>query len=274
MSTISAALAAARKRIEASEARLLLRRLLDCSAAHIAGHGDSPIDASIAEAFSDLVERRRAGEPIAYLTGAREFYGRVFSIGPGVLIPRPETELLIDVVLAKIDIDAAVRVLDMGTGSGCLAITLALELPKARVMATDTSSAAIEIARNNSVRLGVCDRFRLVESDWFSAFTDECFDVIVSNPPYIANGDTHLASGDLRFEPRAALASGDDGLDAIRSIVAGAGRHLARGGLLLIEHGYDQARPVAGLLAAHGFTGIKQHRDIAGILRVSAARLG
>lgn len=272
MSTIGAALATARQRIEASEARLLLRHLLGCSAAHIVAHRDDALDAALEEQFFALVERRRRGEPIAYLMQVREFYGRDFVVAPSVLIPRPETELIVDIVREKFGRDAKPRVLDMGTGSGCLAITLALELPQAEVSALDVSSQALTIARRNAARLGA--KVRMIESDWLTAVVGERFDLIVSNPPYIAAGDPHLAQGDLRFEPPQALASGSDGLDALRHIIANATAHLNPGGWLLFEHGYDQAQSVRTLLEGHGFQSIEQRADLAGIVRVSGGRSG
>lgn len=270
MSTIGAALAAARQEIEAGDARLLLRHLLDCSSAHIEAHRDDDLDASIEALFRVLIERRRQGEPIAYLTQNREFYGRAFAVAPGVLIPRPETELIVDTVLGKFARNSKLRVLDLGTGSGCLAITLARELPRAEVTAVDISRAALAIAARNAKRLGA--EVRLLESDWFSSIANERFDLIVSNPPYIAVGDPHLAQGDLRFEPPDALVSGADGLDAISHIAGKARAYLTASGWLLFEHGYDQGEQACALLAATGYDNVEQHRDIAGIVRVSGGR--
>lgn len=270
MSTIGAALAAARQKIEASEARLLLRHLLGCSAVHLEAHSEDELDAAVEQTLQSLVERRRQGEPIAYLTQTREFYGRPFAVTPAVLIPRPETELIVDTVLGKFERNAKPRVLDLGTGSGCLAITLALELPQADVAAVDSSLDAMAIAAGNAKQLGA--KVRLLESDWFSALAHEQFDLIVSNPPYIAAGDTHLNRGDLRFEPPGALESGADGLDAIRHIAENAQAHLVPGGWLLFEHGYDQGERVRALLEANRYCAIEQWHDIAGILRVSGGR--
>lgn len=267
MSTVAAALAAAREKIPPAEARLLLRHLVGCSAAWLEAHRDDPLDAAVAGRFATLTARRAAGEPIAYLVGAREFYGRDFGVNAAVLIPRPETELLVDLARAALAGTTAARILDLGTGSGCLAITLALELPQAEVWALDASLAALAVAQANAARLGA--RVRLLESDWFAAVAGERFDLIVGNPPYIAAGDAHLDRGDLRFEPALALSCGADGLDAIRCIVAAAPTHLPAGGRLLLEHGYDQAQAVAALLQAAGFTDLVQHCDLAGIVRVS-----
>jgi release factor glutamine methyltransferase len=285
VNTIAAALAAARQKIDLNEARLLLRNVLRCSAAHLEAHREDPIDVPIAQKFFSLVDRRQNGEPIAYLTQQREFYGRVFHVAPGVLIPRPETELIVDIVLEKYRTQpirpepvegisphgaSAYRILDIGTGSGCLAITLALELPRAEVTALDVSPDALAIAKQNARQLAA--KVRFIESDWFASIKEERFDVIVSNPPYIAEGDTHLVQGDLRFEPTDALVSGKDGLKAIRMIVSHAPRYLNPRGLLLVEHGYDQADRVHALLESHGFRDIEQHRDLAGIVRVSMGR--
>lgn len=268
MTRIAAALATARRDIPIGEARLLLRHVLGCSAAWLEAHRDDALNAQDAESFAVLAARRASGEPVAYLLGSREFYGRDFAVTPAVLIPRPETELLVDLGKAAVAGCAAPRILDLGTGSGCVAVTLALELPRAVVTAVDISPAALEIASANAQRLGA--RLRCVCSDWCATLGDETFDLIVANPPYIAAGDAHLASGDLRFEPATALASGSGGLDAIRIIVATAPHHLAPGGRLYFEHGYDQAAVVAGLLQAAGYVDIDQHADLAGIVRVTA----
>lgn len=267
MSTVAEALAAARRKLPAAEARLLLGHVLRQSSAWLLAHDDVALDEDALTAFAALVARRAGGEPVAYLLGLREFYGRDFRVAPGVLIPRPETELLVDIVRAKVGAGGTASLLDLGTGSGCIAITLALECPALAVTAVDASSDALAIATANAQALGA--RVRLLTSDWFAALGDKRFDCIVGNPPYIAAGDPHLTQGDLRFEPPTALASGDDGLRDIRRIVEAAPVHLAPGGSLWLEHGYDQAEAVAALLAAAGFTAIEQHRDLAGIPRVS-----
>ena len=269
MTRIAEALQAARRRIDAGEARLLLRHLLGRDAAWLSAHDDEILGAAQEHAFAALVERRAAGEPVAYLTGEREFYGRSFRVGPGVLIPRPDTELLVDLAKARLADLGAPRVLELGTGSGCIAVTLACELSSAVVVAVDNSSAALAIAAANAARHGVA--VELVESDWFAQVRGR-FDLIVANPPYIAAGDPHLTEGDLRFEPPGALASGSDGLAAIRRIVAAATAFLAPQGSLLLEHGYDQGAAVAALLAAAGFAALEQHRDLAGIVRASGGR--
>ena len=276
MTTVMTTLAAAREKLPASEARLLLGHVLARPAAWLIAHDDEVIGEDALLRFASLVARRKGGEPVAYLVGYREFYGREFGVSPEVLIPRPETELLVDIVLGKgvgagATVKSAARTLDLGTGSGCIAITLALEIPSAQVSAVDASDDALRVARKNAERLGAS--LRLLQSDWFESLSGESFDLIVANPPYIAEGDPHLAAGDLRHEPRQALASGVDGLDAIRRIVTAAPRHLRPGGQLWLEHGYDQANAVHELLAAAGLRDIEQHRDVAGIVRVSSGRL-
>ncbi|MDP2810556.1 MAG: peptide chain release factor N(5)-glutamine methyltransferase [Rhodocyclaceae bacterium] len=269
MTTLAAALVAARLILPAFEARLLLGFVLGRNGAWIEAHRDDALDEGPARQFAALAARRASGEPIAYLTGRREFYGREFDVAPAVLIPRPETELLVEVALGKVSRGETARILDLGAGSGCVAVTLALELPAASVTAVDVSADALVVARKNVGRLGA--KVTFAQSDWFSAVDGE-FDVIVTNPPYLAEGDPHLAQGDLRFEPAGALASGPAGLAALRTIVAEAPRRLASGGWLFFEHGYDQAAAVRELLAVAGFEDIEQHRDLAGIVRVSGGR--
>ena len=270
MSTVDAVLSRARQQIPASEARLLLSHCLTRDPGWLVAHGEAPLGPREESAYSALVARRAGGEPVAYLLGRREFYGRDFVVAPGVLIPRPETELLVETTLSALKEHAEPRVLELGTGSGCIAITLSLECPAARVTAVDVSSAALAVARDNAGRLGAAVDF--VESDWFAALRHTRFDLVVSNPPYIAEDDGHLGQGDLRFEPLGALVSGKDGLDAIRHIIGRAPHHLAPGGWLLLEHGHDQSAALRHLLETHGYRDIGQYRDLAGILRVSGGR--
>lgn len=269
MTSIAALLAAARQRISASEARLLLGHLLGRNAAWLETHRDDEV--AVDSEYSALVGRRLEGEPIAYLIGMREFYGRDFAVSPDVLVPRPETELLVDIAKTKVGAGGtahcAARILDLGTGSGCLAITLALELPQTRVIAVDVSPAALAVARGNAQRLGADVEF--AESDWFAALPPQRFDLIVANPPYVAAGDPHLDEGDLRFEPVGALTDHADGLSAIRRIVAAAPQWLATCGWLFFEHGYDQAAAARQLLDEAGFSEIEQQCDLAGIVRAS-----
>lgn len=268
--TVGAALESARGRIPAIEARLFLGDILGLGGAQIVARPERALNAGQSARFADLLARRVAGEPVAYLLGTREFYGRAFRVSPAVLIPRPETELIVDLVLARCRRDAAPRILDLGTGSGILAVSLALELPAAQVSAVDISAAALAVARGNAQALGASVCF--VESDWFAALDATEFDFIVGNPPYIAAQDPHLGQGDLRFEPASALASGPDGMADLRRIVASARDFLAVGGWLMLEHGYDQGALVRDLLAQAGFAAPESVSDLAGIPRVTLGR--
>jgi release factor glutamine methyltransferase len=247
--TVAALLAASG--LPVLEARALLAHRLRVSRERLVAHPELAVGRADAEAFVDLARRRVAGEPLAYLLGEREFYGRTFTVSPDVLVPRPETELLVELALERMRPLDAPRVLDLGTGSGCIALTLALECPAARVTATDASPAALEVARGNAHRLGAAVALHL--GDWYDAVpAGPGFDVIVANPPYVAPDDPHLDA--LRFEPLRALTDGRDGLGCLRTIVAGAAACLAPGGWLLVEHGYDQAPAVGALFAAGGLT--------------------
>ena len=250
------------------EAQILLCRVIRQPRAYLAAHDCDPIPPEQAAAFAALLHRRLQGEPIAYILGGREFYSLDFKVTPAVLIPRPETELLVELALERLPADRSCLILDLGTGSGAVAVTLALHRPQAEVVAVDQSAAALEVARENAQGLNA-GNLRLIHSDWYSALNEEKFDLIVSNPPYIAAADPHLTHGDVRFEPRTALASGADGLDDIRTIVRGAAVHLSPAGWLLFEHGYDQAAACRELLAQTGFQQIGSSADLAGIERVS-----
>ena len=267
MSSIHAALQTARQTIPLSEARLLLGTLLEKNLAWLEAHRDDELTPAIAERFAHWVARRAAGEPVAYLLGCREFYGRDFAVSPAVLIPRHETELLVELALAKLPPSASPALLDLGTGSGCIAITLALEAAHAQVTAVDASAQALAVAQQNAATLGATVNFR--HGSWFEPVSGCRFDLIVSNPPYIKADDPHLGQGDVRFEPPSALASGTDGLDDIRAITASAPGHLNPGGWLLFEHGYDQAEAMVAVLQQGGFGQTEQHRDLSGIVRVT-----
>ncbi|MCX7892887.1 MAG: peptide chain release factor N(5)-glutamine methyltransferase [Burkholderiales bacterium] len=256
------------------EAEALAAHALGRSRASLLAHANHAISDGHAEAARALFARRRAGEPLAYIVGHREFYSLELAVTPDVLIPRPETELLVDLALERLAAPglahgARPRVLDLATGSGAVAIAVAKHAPHAAVWASDASPAALAVARANAARHGVAIRF--VASDWFAALAGEAFRLIVANPPYVAEGDPHLAEGDLPFEPRAALVSGRDGLDAIRRIVACARAHLAPQGWLAFEHGHDQAARCRALLHESGYRDVTTYRDLAGIERVTAA---
>ncbi len=249
------------------DARALLRAALGVSDAYLVAHPALSLTDRQRERYLAWVERRRAGEPVAYLTGEREFYSLDFKVTPAVLIPRPETELLADAALERIPREAPYRVLELATGSGCIAVAIALHCPRARVTATDYSRGALEVARENAARHGA--GIELVESDWLAALAGRRFDLIVANPPYVAEHDPCLAEGDLRFEPRAALVAGADGLACIRLIVAQARAHLDPGGSLLLEHGHDQSTRCRALLEQAGYRNVVSRRDLAGIERVT-----
>lgn len=253
------------------EARLLAAHALNVDRAWLIGHDRDVLTPDQVNAVESLYARRRAGEPMAYILGVKEFYGRDFRVGPGVLIPRPETELLLELALERLPPEEPRQVLDVGTGSGVLAVCLALERPLGQVTACDLSRDALALARENGARLGAAPEW--LESDVYAALPGRRFHLIVSNPPYIAAADPHLGQGDLRFEPPQALASGGDGLEVIRRLVAQAPAHLLPGGGLLLEHGYDQAEAVRALLAQAGFAEIFSARDLAGHERVSGGCL-
>jgi release factor glutamine methyltransferase len=254
------------------ENRILLCEATGLTRVQLITQGDRPLTADEAARLDDLVARRLRGEPIAYIVGRREFFGLDFQVGPAVLIPRPDTELIVELALERLP-DNAPRLLDMGTGSGAIAVAVAHTRPDADVTALDVSPDALAVAQANAAANGA--RVRFLESSWFDALAAaERFDVIASNPPYIAAGDAHLAQGDLRFEPVGALTDHADGLSALRIIIAGSPRHLAPGGWLLLEHGYDQAAAVRALLVDAGFTDVQSWQDLAGIERVSGGRFG
>ena len=253
------------------EARVLAAFTWNVSHAWLIAHDTDTLSELQSAEFEALLVRRLVGEPIAYLVGTREFYGRPFRVTPDVLIPRPDTELLVERALACLPLDQAMDVLDLGTGSGCIAITLALERPLARVTAVDRSSAALAIAQHNAGILNA--RVEFLTSHWFDALAGRRFDLIVSNPPYIAVADPHLARGDLRHEPLSALASGQEGLDDLRQLIRQASTYLKPGGSVLLEHGHDQSVAVLSLLRDAGFSAPQSWADLSGILRVSGGKL-
>ena len=267
--TVSAALAVSG--LVPLESKLLLAHVLGRDRAWLAAHGDAPLDSAHARTYDALVRRRAAGEPIAYITGRREFFGLDFEITPDVLIPRPETELLVDLALRWLTAEAPARVLDLGCGSGAVALAIAHQRPSASVHGTDVSPQAVALARRNAQRLAIPNA-SFLESDWFERVPRERFALIVGNPPYVAGNDPHLDEGDVRFEPKEALVSGSDGLYALRAIVAGAPAYLGSGAYLALEHGHDQASAVRSLLRAAALREVASERDLSGIERVSYSR--
>lgn len=248
--------------------RILVCHALGITRTALITQSDRTLTDAEAARVSALLQRRLDGEPVAYIVGKREFYGLDFTVGPGVLIPRPETELLVELALDRLPPRG--RVLDMGTGSGAIAIAIAYTRPDAQVTALDVSADALAIARRNAELNGASVRF--LHSDWFAAVGGATFDLIVSNPPYIAAGDRHLSEGDLRFEPAGALTDHADGLSALRTIVAGAPSCLAPEGWLLMEHGYDQSAAVQALLSSRCYGDVQSWHDLAGIARVTGGR--
>lgn len=258
---LDAVLRQACEHIEPAEARLLLEHALGKPAAWLYAHADDDVDDSVVEVFAALVAARVAGEPVAYLTGRRGFWTLELELNADTLIPRAETELLVELALSRLHAGVPVRVADLGTGSGAIALAIAKERPQASVIATDASTGALAVAGRNASLNGIGNvEFR--HGSWFAPLAGGQFDLIASNPPYIADGDPHLQQGDLRFEPATALSSGGDGLDDIRVIVAGAGEHLVAGGWLLLEHGLDQGASIRNLLKKAGFVDVTTERDL------------
>jgi release factor glutamine methyltransferase len=274
---MDALLRAARARLaarggEPGDADLLLAHALGQARTWLYAHGDAAPDPGAARRFEELLSRREGGEPVAYLVGRRGFWSFELRVSPDTLVPRAETERLVELALERLPADGDFwRIADLGTGSGAIALALALERPRAEVVATDASEAALDVARDNARSLGVGNiAFR--QGDWFAPLAGERFDLVASNPPYIALGDPHLDQGDLRFEPDAALVSGADGLDAIRAIADGAPRHLLPRGWLLVEHGWEQGQAVRALFEAAGLVDIATHADLEQRDRVTLGR--
>ena len=259
--TVAETLAHARRVVDGVDAETLLAHALGQGRSWLFAHADDALPDSVRAHFEAMLIRRVSGEPVAYLTGRRGFWTLDLEVTSATLVPRPETELLVEFALTRIAQGKPARIADLGTGSGAIALAIAHERPRARVVATDASLTALEVARRNAARHQITNvEFRC--GDWLQPLAGDRFDLIASNPPYIADGDPHLSEGDLRFEPAVALSSGRDGLDAIRTLVAAAPNHLVAGGWLLLEHGWDQGEAVRGLLHAAGFTGVETVRDL------------
>lgn len=264
------ALALARSQgVDRLDAQVLLGRHLGRPRSWLIAHGDEALPDSAEQAYVQHLQRRAAGEPLAYLLGEREFHGLRFAITPAVLVPRPDTETLVDWALQLLQGQANARVLDLGTGSGAIAVSVARASPGARLAATDVDPAALAVARANAQAHGV--DLELLSGSWWSPLAGRCFDVVLSNPPYIAGDDPHLPA--LRHEPRHALTPGGDGLDALRAIVGGAPPHLEPGGWLLVEHGFDQGAAVRALFTAAGLHRVQTRCDLAGIERCTGGQL-
>lgn len=277
MTTVGQALRAAAAALPGdeahAEAEMLLAQALQQSRAWLVAHDRDALEPEPRARFSALLARRRAGEPVAHILGQRGFWSLDLAVTADTLIPRPETERLVELALERLPFAQSSEVLDLGTGTGAIALAIASERPDAAITAVDADARALAVAGKNAARLGL-GRIRFLRSDWFSAVAGERFRLIVANPPYLAEDDPHLATGDLRHEPRLALVSGPDGLDAIRRIVGQAPGHLAPGGWLLLEHGMDQGGAVRELLRTAGFTLVSTATDIEGRDRVTLGQFG
>lgn len=276
--TITEALAAAQARLTLAanteaklEAQLLLQHVLQVNRAWLIAHENDTLSPDTRAKFEALLIRRLQGDPMAYILGEREFYGLVLQVTPATLIPRPDTETLVEAALDKIPQNMDVHVLDLGTGSGAIALAIAKHRSQANVVAVDASPAALEVAKHNANRLNISN-VQFVLSDWFSALEDQRFEIIVSNPPYIEADDPHLAQGDLRFEPPDALASGKDGLSDIRIIINQCLTHLKPQGWLMLEHGYNQGTAAADLMSAAGLVDVATIKDLGGNDRVTIGK--
>lgn len=250
------------------EAEILLAHTLEQTRTFLRTWPERTVEAKILAAFQALIEKRCQGTPVAYLTGEREFWDMTLKVSPDTLIPRPETETLVELALEKIPLDAAWRIADLGTGSGAIALAIARERPQCQLVATDTSTAALAIAQENAQRFNI-DSIRFAEGPWCEPLANEPFEMIVSNPPYVHPDDPHLQQGDLRFEPLTALQSGLDGLADIRHICTAVGQHLRPPGWLLLEHGYGQGSAVAAILRELKYQQIQTVKDLAQNDRVS-----
>lgn len=260
--------------LDALETRMLISHVAGLSRVQLITHSEAPLNTTQIQDLNTLVAKRLDGEPLAYLLGEREFYGLNFTVNPSVLIPRADTELLVELALQYTPPQG--RLLDMGTGSGAIAISVAVHAPELQVSACDISIEALSTAQSNAKRLlnsNTREPIQFYRSDWYQSIPAQTFHTIVSNPPYIVQNDPHLSQGDLRFEPINALTDHADGLSAYRIIIAGACTYLSADGYLLLEHGYDQSAAVQKLLQQAGFTEVQSWPDLAGILRVSGGRL-
>ena len=255
------------------EAQLLLAYVLQKTRTWLLSWPEAPVDEEQRQRFESLVERRLSGEPVAHIVGEREFWKQHLEVTADTLIPRPETELIVETLLERFGNDTDIDLLDLGTGSGAIAIAISAERPRWKITATDISPEALQVAQRNALKHG--SKINFHAGNWYEAIpAGTRFDVIVSNPPYIPNQDPHLNKGDVRFEPRSALASGKDGLDDIRRLISDSPEYLNRGGLLLLEHGFDQGAAVRSLMQQGGFNDITTLVDLAGQPRVTLGRNG
>lgn len=253
------------------DAQVLLTHVLQCNTAHLAAWPEKNLSEEQAAQYLQLTQQRKDGQPVAHLTGTREFWSLAFTVNDSTLIPRPETETLIEFILENFSNKKNLKLLDMGTGTGAIAISIASEKPGWKIFASEVSEQALVLARQNSEQHQTSN-ITFIHSNWFDNITDHDFDIIVSNPPYIAGDDPHLLQGDVRFEPRSALSSGKSGMDDIEHLCLHAKKHLAKNGWLIVEHGYDQAQIVAECFAKQGYTQVEQKKDLAGHTRMTAGK--
>ena len=264
--------------LPANEARILLAHLLEkhyqLPRSALLSRDDMSLNEQAFQEWENLVSRRVNGEPIAYILGKKGFHNIELLVGPGVLIPRPETELLVEIALAEITkLNRAAKVLDLGTGSGAIALSIASSSALASLIATDQSLEALAIAKQNAQSLALSSQIQFAQGSWYEAVSpQEQFDVIVSNPPYIASQDPHLGQGDLRFEPESALTDYGSGLSCLQAIISGASKFLTSGGLVAVEHGYDQSEAVVELMKEVGLVDVQVHQDLAGHCRAASGR--
>jgi len=253
------------------DAQVLLTHILQCNTAHLLAWPEKTLNEEQVSSYQQLIQQRQQGLPVAYLTGLREFWSLNFSVNDSTLIPRPETETLIEFILDKFSDRERIKLLDMGTGTGAIAITIATEKPDWTIFASELSADALKLARHNS-NCHQTNNISFVQSNWFTNIKQSDFDIIVSNPPYIANNDPHLLVGDVRFEPQSALSAGVAGMDDIEHLCLHANKHLKKNAWLIIEHGYNQKQLVANCFAKNGFTQIEQKQDLSGHTRMTAGK--
>jgi len=253
------------------DAQVLLSHVLRCNSAHLAAWPEKELSEEQASDFQQLIKQRQQGIPVAHLTGCREFWSLNFSVNDSTLIPRPETETLVEFILEKFGHHEKLKLLDMGTGTGAIAITIATEKPDWKIIASDVSEQALALARQNSSNHHT-ETVTFLHSDWFDDIGQNDFDIIVSNPPYIASDDPHLSQGDVRFEPGSALSSGETGMDDIEHLCTYAKQHLLKNGWLIVEHGYNQKQLVADCFAKNGYSEIAQKLDLSGHIRMTAGK--
>jgi release factor glutamine methyltransferase len=254
------------------DAQILLTHILRCNTAHLLAWPDKELEPEQTTRYQSLIKQRQAGKPVAHLTGLREFWSLNFFVNDSTLIPRPETETLVEFVLTKFAGEKSLNLIDMGTGTGAIAISIATEKLDWKITASDISTEALKLAKKNSEHHMLANT-SFIQSNWFENIKQKNFDIIISNPPYIAENDPHLQQGDVRFEPQRALTSGKMGMDDIKHLCQYAKNYLAQNGWLIVEHGYDQEKSVSDCFVEHGFNQIEQSTDLLGHTRMTAGKI-